>query len=230
MKTIISLTLLLLTANVCADTSQCFGTTAKGSLEGGVMLPMSGDNFDNYSLVAVAAGRTYVHAKVRDILVASYKELETTQPGKVYMYGETGYARGGRFSPHKTHQNGLSVDFMTPVVNDEGESELLFTHVFNRFGYDIEFDAKGRYDDQHIDYDAMAAHIVALHKQARAQGVKIWRVIFDPKLQPGLFNTSDGDYLKAHIQFSTKPSWVRHDEHYHVDFDIPCKPVAVAKH
>ncbi|MDH5765520.1 MAG: replication initiation protein, partial [Gammaproteobacteria bacterium] len=28
---------------------------------------------------------------------------------------------------------------------------------------------------------------------------------------------------KKNIQFSTKRSWVRHDEHYHVDFSIPCK-------
>ncbi|RZM80367.1 hypothetical protein C3B51_12470 [Pseudoalteromonas rubra] len=30
-------------------------------------------------------------------------------------------------------------------------------------------------------------------------------------------------YLKENIQFSKKRSWVRHDEHYHVDFAIPCK-------
>jgi len=26
------------------------------------------------------------------------------------------------------------------------------------------------------------------------------------------------------VRFSTRRSWVRHDEHYHVDFDIPCEP------
>ena len=30
-------------------------------------------------------------------------------------------------------------------------------------------------------------------------------------------------YLKDNIQFSKRRSWVRHDEHYHVDFAIPCK-------
>jgi len=38
-----------------------------------------------------------------------------------------------------------------------------------------------------------------------------------------LLKTSYGPYLKKHIQFSKKRSWLRHDEHYHVDFDIPCK-------
>ena len=60
-------------------------------------------------------------------------------------------------------------------------------------------------------------------KQAKKQGHDLWRVIFDPDLQAPLFETHYADYLKANIQFSTKRSWVRHDEHYHVDFKIQCK-------
>ncbi|MEJ2437896.1 MAG: replication initiation protein, partial [Sulfurovaceae bacterium] len=93
----------------------------------------------------------------------------------------------------------------------------------NKFGYDIEFDSKGHYDEYTIDYEAMAAHIVSLHKEAQKAGVKIWRVIFDPKLQKYLFATKQGDYLKRNINFSKKRSWVRHDEHYHVDFIVPCR-------
>jgi penicillin-insensitive murein endopeptidase len=112
---------------------------------------------------------------------------------------------------------------MTPVVNAEGDSVHLPTHPLNRFGYDIEFDEKGRYNTLHIDYDAMAAHIVALHKQATTRGHDLWRVIFDPEFQAGLCSTEYGPYLKKNIQFSKKRSWVRHDEHYHVDFSIPCE-------
>ena len=93
----------------------------------------------------------------------------------------------------------------------------------NRFGYDIEFDKAGVYEGLSIDYEALAAHIVALHKEAKSQGYDLWWVIFDPQLQPGLFKTQYADYLKANIQFSKKRSWVRHDEHYHVDFLMPCK-------
>lgn len=74
-----------------------------------------------------------------------------------------------------------------------------------------------------IDYEAMAAHIVMLHKQSVKQGYDVWRVIFAPELQPPLFDTVHADYLKENIQFSTKRSWVRHDEHYHVDFAVPCQ-------
>jgi penicillin-insensitive murein endopeptidase len=97
------------------------------------------------------------------------------------------------------------------------------THPFNKFGYNIEFDGVGNFEEYKIDYDALAAHIVSLHKEAVSQGYELWRVIFDPKLQPYLFKTKYAKYLKANIQFSKKRSWVRHDEHYHVDFEVPCK-------
>ncbi|HEX5056955.1 MAG TPA: penicillin-insensitive murein endopeptidase [Gammaproteobacteria bacterium] len=207
-----------------AVTSRCFGTPAHGRLENGVELPRSGANFVSYSHLAAMLGRTYVHSTVRDIMLDAYAALEKDQPGKVYQYAETGSREGGPFKPHKTHQNGLSVDFMVPVLNAEGESVHLPTHVFNRFGYDIEFDKAGHYKDYVIDYEAMAAHIVELRKSALKHGADLTRVIFDPDMQAPLFETRDGPYLKAHLNFSKKPAWVRHDEHYHVDFKLVCSP------
>ncbi len=212
-----------LPALVQAKESICYGTTSKGRLENGIALPSSGANYVGYSTIARLAGRTYVHTQVEDIIVNAYKSLEIEQANKVFKYAETDFEEGGQFKPHKTHRNGLSVDFMTPVVNESGHSDHLPTHPLNKFGYDIEFDGNGKYDEYTIDYVALAAHIVVLHKEAVTQGVDLWRVIFDPKLQPELFKTSYGPYLKKHIQFSKKRSWVRHDEHYHVDFSIPCQ-------
>ena len=206
-----------------AKESQCFGTTAKGRLENGVKLPSKGKNFVSYSSVANTIGRTYVHSTVRAIVVEAYQALESEQPGKVFKYAETGFREGGRFKPHKTHQNGLSVDFMVPVLNKKDKSVHLPTHVLNKWGYNIEFNEKSQFKDYTIDYEALAAHIVWLHKVAKKKGYDLWRVIFDPQLQPQLLSTRYGKYLKKHVQFSTKRSWVRHDEHYHVDFKLPCK-------
>jgi penicillin-insensitive murein endopeptidase len=206
-----------------SNESICYGSTASGRLENGVRLPASGSNFIGYSTLARAAGRTYVHSAVRDIVVAAYKALEIQQPNKVYKYAETGFRLGGKFKPHRTHQNGLSVDFMTPVIDSDGASVHLPTHSLNKLGYDIEFDDHGKYKDLVIDYEALAAHIVQLHKQSKAAGYDLWRVIFDPNLQPALFETQYAQYLKENIQFSKKRAWVRHDEHYHVDFAIPCE-------
>ena len=180
-------------------------------------------NYVSYSSVARLAGRTYVHSAVKKIIVAAYQDLEIEQPKKVYKYAETGFKQGGPFKPHKTHRNGLSVDFMTPVHNKEGQSVHLPTNPLNKFGYKIEFDDKDQFEGLTIDYEALAAHIVALDKQAKKQGYDLWRVIFDPKLQPNLLKTQYADYLRKNIEFSKKRSWVRHDEHYHVDFSIPCK-------
>ncbi len=206
-----------------AETSTCFGTTSKGRLENSVQLPSEGKNYIGYSTMARLAGRTYVHSEVRDIIVSAYKYLEKEQPSKVYKYAEAGFEDGGQFRPHKTHRNGLSVDFMTPVTNKSGKSVHLPTNPLNKLGYNIEFDEKDIYDGMSIDYEAIAAHVVALHKQAKKHGHDLWRVIFSPELQPNLFKTKYADYLKNNIQFSKKRSWVRHDEHYHVDFSIPCK-------
>jgi penicillin-insensitive murein endopeptidase len=209
-----------------ATESTCFGTVANGKLENGVALPSSGPNFSSYSTAAELVGRTYVHSRVRDVVVNSYKALEAAAPEKVFIYGETGWKSGGRIKPHRTHQNGLSVDFMVPVVNRAGRSVPLPTNALNRFGYDIEFDAAGRYDELEIDFLAIAEHLYQLQLAARTQGIGIALVIFDEAYLPRLFATARGQYLKQNLKFMKGKPWVRHDEHYHVDFAVRCKAFA----
>lgn len=95
----------------------------------------------------------------------------------------------------------------------------------NRYGYDFEFDASGRSGEYRIDFVALAAHLRALHQAAKTEGIKIERVIFDPPYLPHLYATPDGAFLRQHLDFMTRPAWIRHDEHYHVDFDLPCQPL-----
>ena len=227
MKISIFIFLFLLVHNVSAQDqgSTCYGTTSNGYLEKGVKLPSSGPNYVSYGNLPELVGRTYVHSKVRDIIIGAYQALETQQPGKVYKYGETGFKEGGKFKPHKTHRNGLSVDFMVPVLDKKGKSVHLPTNALNKYGYNIDFDNSGKYGEYKIDYEALAAHIVSLDKAARKNGARIWRVLFDPMLQPMLYNTSFGDYIRKNIKIPDKRSWVRHDEYYHVDFTVECKPI-----
>lgn len=224
-RTLLALLLVLLGSDRSLAGSVCYGTTSNGRLENGVQLPEKGPNFVSYGTVPEIAGRTYVHSKVRGVIVEAYRMLEQDQPGKVFKYAETGFREGGRFKPHKTHRNGLSADFIVPVIDSTGKSVHLPTHPFNKYGYGIEFDVKGRFEDYSIDYEALSAHVVALHKAAIRQGIGIWRVIFDPELAPNLYKTKYGEYIKRHIEIPPKPSWVRHDEHYHVDFQVGCKPI-----
>lgn len=203
--------------------SVCYGTQENGRIENAWQLPNSGSNFSAYSRVGVAAGRTYVHSSVHAVVLDAYKALQQNLPQAKYVYGETGWKNGGRFRPHKTHRNGLSVDFFVPVIDETGKSVPLPTSPLNKFGYNIEFTSNGKYQNYKIDFEAMAAHLLALKNAADQRGVKIWRVIFDNDLQKLLFQTSKGKELQAQLTFSKKKPWVRHDEHYHIDFIVPCK-------
>jgi len=217
---------LLLPAAATATESTCFGTVAKGRLENGVALPAGGPNFSSYSTSAETLGRTFVHSRVAAVVAASYRALEKAAPGKRFVFGETGWKAGGRIRPHRTHQNGLSVDFMVPVLDPRGRSVPLPTNALNRFGYDLEFDALGRYGELQIDFPAIAEHLYQLDLAARAQGVGIALVIFDPPYLPRLWSTERGPYLKQNLRFMKGKPWVRHEEHYHVDFAIKCRPLA----
>ena len=148
--------------------------------------------------------------------------LAREQPGVTFVYGETGLKNGGPMPPHRTHENGTAVDFMVPVRGREGRPAALPASALNRFGYDLEFDKDGRLDDLRIDFAAIAAHLHQLDQQSRKRGVRIARVIFDPALTRRLLATPHGASLAALPFMKSKP-WIRHDEHYHVDFAIGCR-------
>jgi penicillin-insensitive murein endopeptidase len=210
-----------------ASASTCYGSSANGRLDGGVQLPASGTNFVAYSAEGVGLGRTYVHDVVRKIVVDAYTHLAQTMPEKTFVYGETGLEHGGTIPPHKTHQAGISVDFMVPVLDRENRSVPLPATRSNKFGYGLEFDGDGRIPGYRIDFDAMAEHLFQLSLASRQHGIAIKRVIFDRGLLEKLFNTKPhGAELKRTIPFMKGEPWIRHDEHYHVDFDLACRPLS----
>ncbi|WP_229418399.1 penicillin-insensitive murein endopeptidase [Massilia sp. Root351] len=207
-----------------AAQSQCHGRVASGRLEGGVQLAAKGVNFSSYSALAASAGRTYAHSRVARIVEDAYAALAASRPETHYVYGEVGLKNGGPFKPHKTHQTGTSVDFFMPVLGADGQSAMLPSNPLNRFGYDIEFDAQGRYGAYRIDFAALADHLHALRQAALAQEADLALVIVDPRYLPQLMATPRGAYLRQHLRFMKSSPWVRHDEHYHVDFAVPCQP------
>ena len=221
-----ALLLLMLGSTPIFAESTCYGATSNGKVDGAVQLPSSGANFRAYSDVGIALGRTYVHAQVLEIIATAYRELQQTLPDTKFVYGETGWKNGGSFKPHRTHQNGLSVDFFVPVRDGGGRSVALPTNIANKFGYDIEFDSRAKFRDYTIDFDAMGEHLYALDIAVNKLKAPIKLVIFDPVYLPKLFATKRGAYLKSNVKFMQTQAWVRHDEHYHVDFSIGCKPMS----
>lgn len=209
------------------DASTCYGSAANGRLSGGVQLPVHGANFEAYSLVGPNLGRTYVHDLALQVMLDAYADAGKALPAKHYVYGETGFAHGGRIRPHRTHQAGLSVDFMVPVLDNANRSVSLPSTPMNKFGYGLEFDDKGRIPGFRIDFDAMAEHLFQISKasQQHAIAIAIERVIFDPRLMDKLLSSRHGAELRRSIPFMKTRPWVRHDEHYHIDFRIPCRPL-----
>ena len=199
--------------------SQCFGATNGGRLEGAVRMPVAGDNFGSYCLPCILALRTYGHAPAIEATLEAYAALAVERPETRYLYGEIGLPWGGRFVPHRTHRNGQSFDFMVPLT--EG---VLPTGIGNRFGYDEAFDADGKGAAGRIDFEALAAHLRALDAATRREGGRIALVVLAPDLQDELFAADPG--LAGSMRFNRRASWVRHDDHYHVDFDFGCRPNA----
>ena len=209
-----------------AALSQCYGTSSHGKLEGGVKLPVEGANFSAYSRLGATVGRTYVHAQVAAVVLTTYAALARSMPAARFVYGETGFPDGGRFKPHQSHQNGRSVDFFVPVKTRRGTPADLPSSWSNKFGYEIEFDADGRFQNDQIDFDAYAEHLYHLHLNAQAQAIPLSRVIVDPAFLPALFATRRGAYLRERVPFMQGKPWVRHDEHFHVEFSISCAPLS----
>jgi len=195
------------------------GTPSRGSLRFGRRLPTSGANFETTSYLATALGRNTVHSRVRDTVLDAYAALARTMPQRRWQYAETGWPSGGRFRPHHTHQNGMSVDFVVPVTTRGGAPTTLFSWVGNRWTYSIELDPRGCQGDVCIDFDAMAAHLLALSQAAPAHGLRVARVIFEPDYHRALFSSAAGRSARERVSFMTRRAWVRHDEHYHVDFE-----------
>jgi penicillin-insensitive murein endopeptidase len=190
-----------------------------------VQLPAQGDNFVAYSVLGIELGRTYVHGLVRQAVLDSYANVRKIMSDKVYVYGETGFAHGGPIRPHRTHQAGLSVDFMVPVLDAANRSVPLPSTPLNKFGYGLEFDDQGRIPGFRIDFDAMAEHLHQILIVAHHHGITIERVIFDRHLMERLLSSRHGAELRRSLPFMKERPWIRHDEHYHIDFRISCRPL-----
>jgi penicillin-insensitive murein endopeptidase len=160
---------------------------------------------------------------VRDAVRDAYAEVHKSFPELRFVYAESAWPWGGRLAPHKTHANGTSVDFHVPVRTEDGKVAEMPTSIFNQYGYSVRFDRKGRYGSLKLDFEAMGEHLLALDKAARAHGIRIGRVIFDPDLHPRLAATKAGAAALSRMNFMKARAWVPHSEHYHVDFEVGCR-------
>lgn len=197
-----------------------FGSGSCGKLQGGTPLPCLGPNFASFAKTACTVGRNHLHPLVRDTVVDAYRALASSHPKRTWQYGEMGNQKGGKLWPHKTHQNGLAADFFVPVVDREGAPAQVPISVLHELGYGLEFRKDGTLDDLRIDWRAIGAHLLALEAAGIPHHVSIERIILTPDFHRTLFAQVPA-LLRLAPLFMKREAWIRHDEHYHVDFAIP---------
>jgi penicillin-insensitive murein endopeptidase len=205
--------------------SKSFGTYSKGSLQNGKLIPFKGKNFTYFDAQSYLNGRAFLNGKVLNSLLKAYKQFETLLPERMFYVMECSNADGGKLFPHRTHQNGLSIDFMMPLIKDGkafyGLDTLGADHYF------LEFDNSGKYKEDpsiSIDFNLVAHHILILNKVAKVLGVKLTKIIINTDLKDELFATKYGQSLKASgiyvVQKLSPLINSLHDDHYHIDFEI----------
>jgi penicillin-insensitive murein DD-endopeptidase len=207
------------------DPSISGGTVSSGTLKNGRIFPFKGPNFIYFDSTSYLEKHAFVHERVHRTVLATYRQFETSVPAFEFGLMECSNEHGGKIWPHRTHQNGLSVDFMSPLLKNGSPNTD-----FNTTGlphYLMDFDENGIYTEDSsyaIDFDLMAKHILELDAQAKKNGLKIEKVILKIALKDNLFATGSGKKLKTSgIYFATKLSELidsLHDDHYHVDFGI----------
>lgn len=203
--------------------STCYGRVDNGRVDNPVSLPREGPNFVRMAQGPVSAGRVFVHSLVHDVVLDAYTALAAERPKIRWVYGETGLPQGGPIAPHKTHQNGLSVDLFVPVVDKDGNSVQYPNRPDNGYGYQVVFDAVGDNSTHSIDFANLGELLFQLHTAARNKGSGLALVVFQRELRPKLFQTARGRWLKENIPFPPWDDSVRHDGHIHVDFVAQCR-------
>lgn len=203
--------------------SQSIGRLSDGKLLHGKALPPWGAGYRTYSLLGATLGSQYAHSAVRDTLLAAFaaRHPSVASATPQFVLGEIGARNGGPFHGHRTHQSGRSVDIFMPMRDKRGARAPLPTWPWQLFGYGWELDARGESNEFRIDFEELAAFLLALDRAAKDRGIAIERVIITPEFVPLVLATPSGQRLGGLAgKLTRKPVWVRHDEHIHVDFAL----------
>jgi len=203
---------------------QSIGTVSNGSLKNGTLIPFSGENYVYFDTTSYLTGRAFTHQLVAKSVVESYEMMFSLGETRIFRVMEFSNQHGGKIFPHRTHQNGRSVDLMMPLIQNNKPyyhlDSLGISHYF------LEFDKQGKYVEDptvSIDFNLTAQHLLVLDEVARKNGLRINKVIFNTDLKDDLYATENGMKLKAGTIYITRNLSplinALHDDHYHVDFE-----------
>ena len=122
--------------------STSIGTTESGSLENAYQIDYNTNNCRYFSPISFyLLGSGYVNAQLYNTLIQTYKACETACPNVDFRIMECSNKQGGKMPLHRTHRNGLSVDFMVPLLKNGKQNKF-----YDRLGlwhYLLQFDSSG---------------------------------------------------------------------------------------
>lgn len=204
--------------------SKEIGSVSNGSLQHGKLIPFYGENYTYFDINSYLGSRAFTSNITRDIILDSYKQLAIDAPTRHFQLMELSNEHGGKMYPHRTHQNGLSVDFMMPMLQSGydyyGLDTLGVDHYWLKFNNNGEFleDTTVK-----VDFNVIAQHLLILNSKAKDYGYKISKVIIKVEYKDELFATEYGKKLQSsgiYIVKNLTPLINEiHDDHYHVDFE-----------
>ena len=185
-------------------------------------MPYSGNNFRYFSFISYfVMGNAFVHSKLHNTLIEAFSKCEASCPGHQFRVMECANRKGGKMLIHRTHQTGLSVDLMTPMMKDghqyKGTDRLGIWH------YLLNYDEQGYWTKKvRVDFETMAKLILAIDDAAKQNGLKLSKVILKIDLKDDFYATPSGKAVEARgIYFArVLPKAVDnlHDDHIHLDF------------
>lgn len=205
--------------------SKAVGAVSKGQLINGKLVSFKGKNYQYFDTTSYLNARGFTHHLVKTTIEQAYAQCEKSCPNYSFVLMECSNQKGGKIWPHRTHQNGLSIDFAMPLMKDSVQCKK-----FDFIGakhYLLDFNNKGQYSKDttiSIQFEMVARHLLELEKAAHKNGLKISKVILKTELKDDLYRTPSGKILKQkgiYVVKRLEPLINRlHDDHYHVDFAL----------
>lgn len=201
------------------------GSPSNGKIENAKLLPFYGNNFEYFSELSYLAGRAFVNNRVRDLLIESFDSLKLYFPSDTFYIMETSHQMGGKFFPHRTHQNGLSVDLMMPYLKNNTKYTAL-DHL-GILHYQLEFNNDATWEkDKNVtpDFEKIALQLHVLNQLSKKNGLMISKVIIKTEWIKLLLTTVNAKkYNLSQLPFVYRLEEIvnkQHDDHFHVDFRV----------
>jgi len=199
------------------------GSVSNGSIKNAKLLPFLGENYQYFDKWSYLQGRAFLNGSVLTSVLSSYGTLHNSTPGRKFTVMECSHKEGGKLWPHRTHQNGLSVDFMMPLKKGGKPYYGLDSKGIKH--YLLQFDNAGKYIKDksiEVDFDLVAKHILNLDASSRKEGYKVKKVIIKIEFKDDLYATKYGKRLRKKGIYVVKSLTPKindlHDDHYHIDF------------